>query len=290
MDSIKGKKIRKLGIFANIKKEPVTESAKKIISILSSIGVDFVLHEEISRVLGCDGLSWNDLPDDLDMLIALGGDGSMLSASHNVSKRGIPILGINLGRLGFLTELDPTEIESAIPRIANGEYFLDSRMTIEVELPEENDILHGLNEVVIDRGCSPRIVRYEVFVSGEYVSVFYADGVIVSTPTGSTAYSMAAHGVVLEPQMRAMQILALSPYTLAVRPLVVDSSEEIKIRFHCEKNNFPRLSIDGQIVKEVPEEGEILVRKSPFSAHFVHYHKRSFFTVLRDKLGWANQP
>jgi NAD+ kinase len=236
------------------------------------------------------GVPLSEMPPDMDLVIVLGGDGTMLAVARAVSPKGVPLLGINLGRLGFLTELDTDEIETAIPEILKGNYFLDSRMMLEVKLKGEKFSYCALNEVALDRGGCPRIVVCDVSISGESMASFAADGVIVSTPTGSTAYSMAAGGTIIQPDARAFQIIPLSAYTLAIRPVVVDGTESIRIAFVGDKENPPRMSLDGQVVIRLEEKGEVAIKKARFSAHFVHYYKRSFFEVLRRKLGWAAQP
>ncbi|HHS49588.1 MAG TPA: NAD(+)/NADH kinase [candidate division Zixibacteria bacterium] len=284
------RKIEKALIFANPRKPEVVALIGELARTLESCGV-FVLFE--SRTADCvsgDGVSWDNLPQGIDMVISLGGDGTMLASARNVGARAIPVLGINLGRLGFLNELDPSEIAAAVPEIVAGKYAIVKRMMLDVLPPGEPKHHTALNEMVLDRGNSPRIIFHKIFVSGEFVAGVSADGLIVSSPTGSTAYNMAAGGGILSPDMEAFQVTALSPYTLSIRPLVVDASETVEIEYSTDGDEPPRLTLDGQSTRDIPPEGRIEIRKAPFSAHFVHYHNRTFYEVLRDKLGWASRP
>ncbi len=282
--------MKRILIFANPRKEEVAALIAELEKALTDCGIEIFFEERAAGCVSRPGISWCDLPEKIDMVISLGGDGTMLSAARDVGAREIPILGVNLGRLGFLNELDPSEISTAIPRIIAGEFSVDSRIMLEVQPPGDEAYHCALNEMVLDRGDSPRIISHKIFVSGEFVAAVSADGIIVSSPTGSTAYSMAAGGGILSPKMEAFQVTALSPYTLAIRPLVVPSSEKIDIEYSTDGKEPPRLTLDGQTTRDIPSKGVIRIRKAAFSAHFVHYHNRTFYEVLRDKLGWANRP
>ncbi len=284
------KNIDRVLIFANIEKNRIGRLIEELLPIIETHKAEVLFEESIARLINEKAVSRNNIPNDIDMVISLGGDGTMLAAARMVAEREIPILGINLGHLGFLNELDPSEIASAIPEILAGKYKIDSRMMIEVLPPGRKEYSCALNEMVLERGESPRIISHKVFISGDFVAAISADGIIVSTPTGSTAYNMAAGGGILAPSMEAFQVTPLSPYTLAIRSLVAHASETIEIEYQTDGIAFPRLTLDGQATEEMPPNGSIKIRKAPFSAHFVHYHNRSFYKVLRDKLGWANSP
>ncbi len=284
-----GGKIRSVAILCNINKKGVGDVASELVGILDSLSVKWHIDRDAARAMGLEGFERAKLPD-VDLVISLGGDGTMLTTARMVGEREIPVLGINMGRLGFLTELDTNEIESSLPDIIEGDYYLDSRMMLEVDLPGNNHRSFALNEFVLDRGQSPRLIQLQIFVSGYLVAEVSADGVIVSTPTGSTAYNMSAGGAIMSPDMEAFQITALSPYTLSIRPVIVGPHEEIRVIYEGDREWTPRNSLDGQPGRGMPDSGEIVIRKAPFSAHFVHYHRRSFYDVLHRKLGWATPP
>ena len=273
----------------NAKKEGIDNFLRLLIGILDESSVRWQVENDGAEILGIEGFERFSLPK-ADIVFVLGGDGTMLAASRAVGCKEIPILGINLGRLGFLTELDMDEIEEAVPKIIQGNFCVDSRIMLDVQLPGYPSGQCALNELVIDRGQSPRFVNLEIFVSGQLVANVAADGIILSTPTGSTAYNMSAGGAIMSPEMPAFQIITLSPYTLSIRPVIISADEEIKISFSCDSQEKPRASLDGQLGLELPNRGDAFIKKAEYSAHFVHYHKRSFYSVLHRKLGWALPP
>ncbi len=284
-----GTEIKSSAILCNVNKEGIENHLRRLTDILDTAAVSWQVENDGAEILGIKGFERFSLPK-TDVVMVLGGDGTMLAASRAVGCKEIPILGINLGRLGFLTELDMDEIEEAVPKIIEGNYTVDSRIMLDVRLPGSPAGKCALNELVIDRGQSPRFVNIEIFVSGQLVAHVAADGLIISTPTGSTAYNMSAGGAIMSPEMPAFQIITLSPYTLSIRPVIISADEEIKISFSCDSQEKPRASLDGQLGLELPNCGDVIIKKADYSAHFIHYHNRSFYSVLHRKLGWALPP
>lgn len=286
---VSGKQIQSAAIICNIGKEGIEGYIRRLAEILYASNVEWFIEKGSAELIGMKGFERESAPD-VDIAFVLGGDGTMLSTARAIREKEIPILGINLGRLGFLTELDADEIETAVPEIIEGKYFVDSRMMLDILMPDNGIRRTALNEIVLDRGQSPRFVNLDIYVSGQLVAQVAADGLIVSTPTGSTAYNMSAGGAIMSPEMQAFQIITLSPYTLSIRPVVVGADEIIRVVYNCDSREMPRVSIDGQLGLEMPSRGEIIVQRAIFSAHFVHYHDRSFYGVLHRKLGWALPP
>ncbi len=283
-------RIERVGVFANPEKKDAVVVARRLMSLLE--GVEVVWSEELGRALGVDGCASFEELGETDLVITLGGDGTMLLAARKLAPSGVPILGVNLGHLGFLTALLPDELGYAIPAILRGDYVIEERMMLEAKVADsESEPVIGLNEAVVNNGGSPRIIHLTVYVSGCLVSHIGADGIIVSTPTGSTAYSMAASGAILSPEMEAFIITPLAPYTLAIRPLIVGPNDRIEIRYVSgDKKITPRLIVDGQVLVELPLEGMVEVRRADCVARFVKYHRRSFYDILRTKLGWGPPP
>ncbi len=279
-----------VGIFADPRKSGVISVAQRLAGMLS--GVDVLWEDSLSKAAGFgDGVPVEELSN-AQMVITLGGDGMMLTAARIFSRSKVPILGVNLGRLGFLTDLLPDELGRAIPNIINGDYRVEERMMFETIVPGIRDEpLLGLNEATIDKGGSPRILHLTVYVSGSLVSHIWADGIIAATPTGSTAYSMAAGGAILSPKMEAFIITSLAPYTLAIRPLIVGADDIIEIHYESKDDvNLPHLTVDGQISLTLYQQGAVIVRHAGHNARFVTYHRRSFYDVLRTNLGWGPPP
>jgi NAD+ kinase len=289
-NSTMSNRIETVGIIANLNKLDAIKAVKPLMTLLSEVNIkiDAQLADKLKIP---DGVSIRELGS-VQIVIVLGGDGTVLAVARKLAPFGVPILGINMGRLGFLTELLPNECETAIPNIIAGDYDIEERMMLQVEIPEHsNEPIIGLNEVTIDKGASSKLMSHTIYVSNSLISHVISDGLIIATPTGSTAYSMAAGGAIISPSMDAFIITALAPYTLAIRPLLVSGNEIIKVYYKITKKKFhPHLTIDGQVYYKLPESGSITVRRSKYRAKLISYHRRSFYDILRTKLGWGPPP
>jgi len=228
----------------------------------------------------------------VDLLLALGGDGTMLTAVRTVAGLGIPVLGINLGSLGFLTVVPPQECRDALDRIKDGNYTVEERLMLEVS---ETDTLQkgvswaALNDVVIIKGGMSRMVKLTVTHNGEYVSSFAGDGLIVATPTGSTAYSLSVGGPILMPSMQGFVLTPISPHTLAQRPMVFDASARLEITLDAVAEDTI-LTVDGQLARHLSEKSTLVVNRSHDPARLVSFPDRPFFRLLREKLHWGIGP
>jgi len=280
--------MKKIGIFANTAKPQVVPLARKIVELAGET-VQVAIERSLAQMADLrGGCEVGDMYDS-ELIISLGGDGTMLSAARAFCRSAAAILGINVGRLGFLTELLPDEFEGAFAQILAGNFRVERRMMIEAR---SEDFLRkpllALNEVVVDKGGSSRTMTFGIEVNGSFVGKLCADGLIIATPTGSTAYSMAAGGAIVAPNVDALLLTAIAPYTLAIRPLLVRGDVEVEISFCCTAiNSAPKLTLDGQIGKRLPASGKIIVRKSAHEAKFVKLNGNNFFDVLRTKLGWG---
>jgi NAD+ kinase len=226
-----------------------------------------------------------------DFVVVLGGDGTLLAAARNVAEAGIPILGVNLGSLGFLTEIKQGEIAQALADVDAGRYELSLRSMIHCQVQRKGKCVAGydaLNDIVVNQRAVARITKFEVRVNGTFVSNYMADGLIVSTPTGSTAYSLAAGGPILVPEVPAFVITPVASHALTNRPLVVRDTVSIEIRVTVTREQA-YLTIDGQ--QGLPlEEGDVVqCRKSDFNVKLFRLPQRTFFQVLRTKLKWGER-
>jgi NAD+ kinase len=226
-----------------------------------------------------------------DFVVVLGGDGTLLSSARNVAEAGIPILGVNLGSLGFLTEIKQGEIAQALADVDAGRYELSLRSMIHCQVQRKGNCVgayHALNDIVMNQSAVARITEFEVRVNGTFVSHYMADGLIVSTPTGSTAYSLAAGGPILVPDVPAFVITPVASHALTNRPLVVRDTALIEIRVTVTREKA-YLTIDGQ--QGLPlEEGDVVqCRKSDFNVKLFRLPQRTFFQVLRNKLKWGER-
>lgn len=225
-----------------------------------------------------------------DFLIVLGGDGTLLSAARAVAPLNVPILGVNLGSLGFLTEVPLADLYPTLRAVDAKDCEIEVRSMVHARLLRDGQQLadaHALNDVVISKTTIARLASFDIYVNGAYVSNYRGDGLIVSTPTGSTAYSLAAGGPILMPQVEALEITPICPHSLSHRPLVVQDSVEIEINVQSATDEA-FLSIDGQVGVPVAEGDRLVCRKSPYNTQLLRLQK-SFFEVLRTKLKWGQR-
>lgn len=225
--------------------------------------------------------------DDASFVITVGGDGTILKAARYYAKRDIPIFGINLGRLGFLAQANPDELKWAIEKLKNNEYKIQNRMM----LSALNEKITALNDIVIKGDTFSRTSRLYMSINGKQVCDYLADGLIISTPTGSTAYTLSAGGPVISPGLDAVVIVPICPHTLTARPLVIPANEKIEVS-SCDTCSGLRLSADGQSTIEIKPDEKITIQKSQVQAKLVVLNRKNngFYSVLREKLQWGVAP
>jgi NAD+ kinase len=245
---------------------------------------------------GCDVVripsgSTGPVPD-VDMLVVLGGDGTFLRGARLVAPHGTPILGVDMGTLGFLAEVAPDAIDAAIARIRAGKFHLEDRVVLDVTARRGGLVIdrsYGLNDGVVGRGISGRMVEVSVEVDGSQVATYAADGFIVATPTGSTAYALAAGGPVLSPEVGAFLLVPICPHALTARPFVISDERTIRIQVRP-RSEAAALAVDGlPTAGELIAGDEVLVRKAPFRAKLVKLGEGDFFLRLRKKLQWGGR-
>ncbi|MCH9031764.1 MAG: NAD(+)/NADH kinase [candidate division Zixibacteria bacterium] len=224
----------------------------------------------------------------LDMMITLGGDGSILNMARTLSGKSIPILGVNLGSLGFLTEIQKDKLEQNLKLVIDGKYSVEERMTL-VATVDGLTAPPALNEIVIDRGAVSRIIDIDLFVRGVPVSAYRADGLVIATPTGSTAYSLSAGGPILDPATQAIVAVPISPFGLSSRPIVFPDDVELHVcvvsgHKHC------FLTVDGQYTAGLPGVARFVIKKGEHPALLVRFQENSFYKILRRKLRWGKPP
>jgi len=283
----------RFGIIGNIKKEALYEVVLNLTRQLEKDKIEFIVQKEIAEGIeqrfshSVDPrLELDELVENSDMIISLGGDGTILSTARIIGHRQIPILGVNLGKLGFLAEVLPSDAFEFIKRICKGDYRIEDRMVLEAKVKEEGVIYFGLNDIVIDKAGSTRVVDIETYINDEYLITYTADGLIISTPTGSTAYSLAAGGPIVTPSSEVITLTPICPHTLTARPIVIpdDSIIKVKIEFYDKEI---LLTADGQIEHKLKPPVEILVKKADYKIKLVKRPEVSYFDLLRSKLMWG---
>ncbi len=280
----------KVGILGKEDSPQTAQVVGDIITRYSSRDIEWLVERQIaSQLEGVEGVNKLDIPDLADIVIVLGGDGTFLGASRLIGTRGTPMVGINLGSLGFLTEIQVDEIDRYLPRILKGDFVVEDRMKLTVHLHRREERIAQydvLNDVVINKGALGKIIQLETYVNGEILTTFRADGLIIATPTGSTAYNLAAGGPIVTPDFEAMLVTPICPFTLTNRPIVIPDTYEIKTYIKSQKGDV-FLSLDGQLGLSLQEGDRIEVRKSEHPLKLIKIPEKSYFQILRSKLKWG---
>lgn len=232
-----------------------------------------------------DAIDLNKSDIKLDLVISLGGDGTMLRAARELAAKGTPILGVNIGNLGFLTEVESTEFPSAIKALKEGDYFIENRMMLSCEISNdyERKTFLALNDIVLAKGTLSRIVKYDINIDNKFYTTFISDGVIVSTPTGSTAYSLSAGGPLIYPTLNLISITPICPHSLGVRTTVIDSNSKILINRKKQREKV-FLTVDGQEAVELNEIDKVEITMSNLKCRLVKLNNYDYFTILRKKI------
>jgi NAD+ kinase len=249
------------------------------------------LDAEGAKILGLSDLvvSDEDLATRADMVIAFGGDGTILRAAGLAARAGVPILGVNLGGFGFLAELSTADLPSALPDLVAGRYELDERMMLQAEADHiDADNLLALNDVVVTTRGVARVLRLRVLVNGEHLASYPADGVIVATPTGSTAYSLSAGGPILHPKVDAVMITPISPHTFNARSVVVDRNDTVDVELTVPSQDAT-VTVDGRVGLPMGETWRVRVRRARQTTRFIRLRSSSFYSILRTKLAWGER-
>lgn len=284
--------MKSIGIIANVKKELTREVVGRILSWAKRNDLKVILSEEISPLTEGNEklLPREKIAESIGVLISLGGDGTMLASARAVGKYQTPILGINLGGVGFLTEINSQDIESTLDRLKKGDYFIEKRMVLETEIEGIKKFeQYALNDVVIDKGEVARLFLLHLYAQEEFICSYSADGLIISTSTGSTAYSLAAGGPIINPWMNTLIVSPICPHTLASRPILFSENQTLKVTVELDSREAV-LTIDGQIAFGLKSGSSVLVRKAKHSVNLIKFRDRSFYEILRTKLHWGARP
>ncbi len=267
--------------------------ARRAAAALADLGVE--VRVPALDAAGLDGLDRlavdpDDFAKDLDVALSLGGDGTMLRTVDLVYERGVAVLGVNVGQMGYLTEVEPGDLDRALARLVAGDYAVDERMMLEVRV-ESSGTAAGrwwaLNEAVIEKVRAGRLVRLDVDINGAFFTTYAADGVIVATPTGSTAYSFSARGPIVSPRHRCLLLTPVSPHMLFDRSLVLDPEEEL--RFGVTDDRSVMLTIDGRELGELAAGDHVTCTGGPHPARVVTFGPRDFHQILKAKFGLADR-
>jgi NAD+ kinase len=280
-------KIGRVGFVIKPHAPGVEAVLRELVDYLGERGVASVLEDAAARKLGrARGVAREALPEKVDLVVVLGGDGTMLSVAHKAARAGVPVMGVNLGRLGFLTEIPVSEARPALDLALAGEAesVISPRRLIEARCRRKVHLC--LNDVVINKGALSRMIQIAVRIDGKEIAVLKADGVIVATPTGSTAYSLSAGGPIVQPWVPAVVLSPICPHTLTFRPMVISADSTIGLKLITDGEKV-YLTLDGQRGAHLEKNDEVEVRASPLELKLITSPKRNYFDLVKEKLGWA---
>lgn len=275
-----------IAIFPHSHKKESRHLAIGIQEFLTSRGVRVVAEDEEAKFLGAIPFSQID-PMQIDFLLSMGGDGTILGLAHKYDHLNAAIIGINLGHLGFMADIPLSDIYPSLQDLINGAYKIEERISIEGQL-QFNENFFAVNDIVVHRGRNPSLVEMAIHVDGLYLNTFEADGIIVATPNGSTAYSLAAGGPILSPALEAVLLTPISPHTISNRPMVLTANQEIQIQYISPYTPL-EVSADGIGHFELKSGDLLNIRRRPKNFRLVSLTRRDYFTTLRTKLGWAGK-
>ena len=286
---------RNVGIIGRLNSAKVIETIKRLRRFLAAEGMNIILEEKIASVMMGHGLqvcSPKMMGEICDLVVVIGGDGSLLGAARALAKSNVPILGVNRGRLGFLTDISPSNLEEKVAEVLDGQYVTERRFMLEAEVKRNGEPIgygEALNDVILHPGKSARMIAFDMSIEGQFVYHQRSDGMIVSTPTGSTAYSLSGGGPIMHPKLDAVALVPMFPHTLSSRPIVVDANSEIKITISPEIDIYPQVSCDGQVHITAAPGDTVTIRKHAHKVRLIHPMDHDFYATCRNKLGWAAQ-
>ena len=285
----------RIGLVGRPEHSGVITSLTRLIPYLQSKELVVVLDHDTASLIDdstVEVATRMQLSASCDLVIVVGGDGSMLNVAKYVASEGVPVIGINRGKLGFLTDILPDEIEAQIDEVLAGNYSVEKRFLLDVMVNDGNErqqLGSALNDVVLHPGKAAQMIEFELFVNDKFVYSQESDGLIVATPTGSTAYSLSAGGPIMHPDLNAVVLVPMYPHSLNSRPIVIDGDCEIRLVVAAKESLQPQVSCDGDVRYTASAGDEILVTKNLVLLQLIHPPNHSFYQACRSKLGWGSR-
>jgi NAD+ kinase len=285
--------IKRIGIISKPKKTEIREIVPSLTQWLRERNVEVFLDKETASLLESaeKSLSRNEMPSQVDLLVVLGGDGTLLAAARALNRKPVPILAVNLGGLGFLTVITREELYPTLELVLAGNFKTERRVQIEGELVRADEVISSflaLNDVVLNKGAIARILDFDVLVNGRFISTYKSDGLIVSTPTGSTAYSLAAGGPIVTPAVEAFVVTPICAHTLTNRPLVLPDSVQIEVVVKSQRE-VAYLTVDGQMGIATHSDDAVRLKKASSCVEIIQPPNKDYFEILRQKLKWGER-
>lgn len=285
-----------VGIVCKLLDERVPATAQSLVALLKAAGLHVVLDgdsAEAAQIADLERVSREQLGRECDLVVVVGGDGTFLDVAHALEHPGARLLGINLGRLGFLADISPDRMEELLGPILAGEFDEDLRFMLDTRVRRDgrpHREMRALNEIVVHKHNVARLIEFETYIDGRLLNVQRSDGLIVSTPTGSTAYALSGGGPILHPNLDALVLVPICPHTLSSRPIVLESDARIEIVIRGERDNGAELTGDGQSPVMLRDGDRVVIRRRAEPLHLVHPRGHDHYELLRAKLHWARGP
>ncbi|HML34337.1 MULTISPECIES: NAD(+)/NADH kinase [Sporomusa] len=277
-----------VGLFPNTKKQSIGTVLGWIIQYFKERNIQVVMPEDAALELKCSHLAGKleCVRKDITFGITLGGDGTLLNTAREIAPFGIPVCGVNMGNLGFLTEIELPDLSTALERLVKGDYYIEERLMLDAVVIRDGSPIYispALNDIVIAKGGFSRMIKLKLYIDEELTADYPADGLIIATSTGSTGYSLSSGGPIVNPKLKVIVITPICPHTLHSRALVISEREEIKVRMQATHDDIV-LTVDGQSVYSLLPNDTVVVRRSPFRARFIKFTGKSYYETLRTKL------
>ena len=284
----------RIGLLGRSQRDGVGAVLAELLSLLRDRDVEILLEDRLAELVDPEGLvvvTEEEIGERADLAIVVGGDGSLLGAARTLARYDTPVLGVNRGRLGFLTDISPDELAEQVPAVLDGEYTSETRFLLEARVMRDGEQIGrsaALNDVVVNSGTTAQMIELELYINDTFVYRQRADGLIISTPTGSTAYSLSGGGPIMHPSLDAIVLVPMFPHALSSRPIVVDGSSEIRIDVLDRNRIHPPVTCDGQVNLTAQPGDSVHINKKAHHLTLLHPLGHSFYASCRDKLRWSN--
>lgn len=285
---------KKIGLVGRSQQSGLQEVLQQLLDLLEARGLEVLLEDRLGEVVPGHSqrlATRDEIGLESDLVIVVGGDGSLLSAARTLAKYDTAVLGINRGRLGFLTDITPDEMALQVPEVLDGKFERESRFLLDADVRRDGKTVgraDALNDVVVNSGTSAQMIEFELYINDAFVYRQRADGLIVSTPTGSTAYSLSGGGPIMHPTLDAMVLVPMFPHALSSRPIVVDCDSQIRVDILQRNRIHPPVTCDGQVNMTARPGDSVHISKKPHSLILLHPVGHSFYASCRDKLRWGD--
>ncbi|HHM05526.1 MAG TPA: NAD(+) kinase [Gammaproteobacteria bacterium] len=289
------KSFQVIGLIGKYGDPGVTDTLTSLGTFLRDSGRHVLLDDDTSRTAPTQGMEIADratLGRRCDLVVVVGGDGTLLSAVRSLADHGIPVVGINLGRLGFLADISPATMLHHMGEILSGQYVSEQRFLLHSEIArsgERRGEYTAFNDVVIQKWHTPRMIEFETHIDGRFVDMQRSDGMIICSPTGSTAYALSGGGPILSPGLNALSLVPICPHTLSNRPIVVDGDSEVSVVMRDCGDDHAQLTCDGQAVFNLSPGDQVRIRKKEKQIRLIHPRSYDYYQILRVKLGWGSK-